>query len=258
MSATEELSFLQSDRLGVSRVAGQVPCEQEVAIYVNWQELVSLMCTPLLVEELALGFLFNEGLIAGMDDVAVCRACGSERCVDVWLHRAVEFPLRRIVTSGCAGGTTFARELASGSPITSATRVTAAQIGQWMEQLFAAMPIFHDAGGSHASALVAADGTLVAAEDLGRHNSLDKVAGRCLREGIPLDGRVLLTTGRISSEMVRKAARMRTPILISRTSPTSLSVQLARAWNVTLVGYVRGRKLRVYTGEERVILPGGV
>ena len=81
----------------------------------------------------------------------------------------------------------------------------------------------------------------------------DKVAGACLRRGHTFDGRILLTSGRISSEMVQKAARMRAPIVISRTSPTSLSVQLAQAWGLTLIGYTRRDTFHVYAGAERVV-----
>ena len=91
------------------------------------------------------------------------------------------------------------------------------------------------------------------AEDVGRHNTLDKLFGRCLVEGIATEGRVLLTTGRISAEMLTKAMRMRAPIVVSRSSPTTLSVGLAEAWNITLVGYARRDSLNVYTGLPRVL-----
>jgi FdhD protein len=91
------------------------------------------------------------------------------------------------------------------------------------------------------------------ASDIGRHNTLDKIAGVCLQKGYREQDRVLLTSGRISSEMVSKVARMKVGIVVSRTSPTSLSVQLARSWGITLIGYTKRRSFRVYAGEERVI-----
>jgi FdhD protein len=94
---------------------------------------------------------------------------------------------------------------------------------------------------------------LLVTEDIGRHNTLDKLYGRCLRDGIPTEGRILLATGRISAEMLSKAARMQTPIVASRSSPTTLSLGLAEAWNMTLVGYVRRDSLNVYTGASRVL-----
>jgi FdhD protein len=90
------------------------------------------------------------------------------------------------------------------------------------------------------------------AEDVGRHNTIDRLAGRALRDGLDTEGMILLTSGRITSEMLAKAARMRIPVAISRTSPSSLSVELATAWNITLVGYARGTGFRVYAAPERI------
>jgi FdhD protein len=90
------------------------------------------------------------------------------------------------------------------------------------------------------------------AQDVGRHNTIDRLWGQALQQNIPTEGRILLASGRISSEMLNKAAKMGVPVVISRTSPTSLSIELGRAWNITLVGYARGNTFRVYTAPQRV------
>jgi FdhD protein len=89
---------------------------------------------------------------------------------------------------------------------------------------------------------------------VGRHNTLDKIQGQCLLEGVDTKDRILLTTGRLSAEMLNKAAKMQVPVLVSRTSPTDLAVELAKAWGITLIGYARGEQMQVYSGEERVEL----
>jgi len=93
---------------------------------------------------------------------------------------------------------------------------------------------------------------LLVAEDIGRHNSIDKLMGACMLKGTPTRDKGLLTTGRISSEMLRKGALMGCPVVASRTSPTSMAVELAQTWNITLVGYARHGKLRVYCTPERL------
>jgi FdhD protein len=234
-------------------VRGVVPVEELITLYVNGQPLVSLMCTPTRLEELALGFLFNEGLIEGMDDVAVLELCGGERCVDVWLEHDIETPQLRIVTSGCSGDTTFEDVSSARHRIESDLLVTPQQVTHLMQELSQVAALYRRAGGVHTAALAEGERLLCVAEDVGRHNALDKIAGHCLRQSQPMRDRVLLTTGRVSSEMVNKVARMAVPVVVSRTSPTSLSVQLARAWSIALIGYTRRRSFRVYAGAERIV-----
>jgi FdhD protein len=235
---------------------GVVPVEEMVTLYVHGRSLVSLMCTPTHLEELALGFLFNEGLIKGLDDVAVLELCGGGRCVDVWLEYDIEFPQLRVITSGCSGGTTFEDVSSAHRQVKSSLRITPQQVTHLMRAFLRKTALYRRAGGVHGAALAEVERLLCVAEDVGRHNALDKIAGMCLREGEPARDRVLLSTGRVSSEMVSKAARMGAPIVASQTSPTSLSVQLAQAWGITLVGYTRRRSFRAYAGAERIVTAG--
>jgi FdhD protein len=237
-------------------VRGVVPTEEAITLHVNAQSLVSLMCTPTQLEELALGFLFNEGLIEGLDEVAVLELCGGERCVDVWLRHDIEMPQLRIITSGCSGGTTFEDVVSAHHPVRSNAQITPQQVAHLMQELHHAAAVYKRAGGIHTGALAEGEKLVCMAEDVGRHNTLDKIAGTCLRRGQPMRDRVLLTTGRVSSEMASKAARMGVPIVISHTSPTSLSIQLAQVWGITLIGYTRRRSFRVYTNAERVVAAG--
>jgi FdhD protein len=205
------------------------------------------------LEELALGFVFNEGLIEELDEVAVLELCGDGRCVDIWLAHDIERPKLRVITSGCSGGTTFEDVTRAHYRVESDVRVTPQQITGLMQEFSRVTALYHRAGGVHGAALAEGEEVLCVAEDVGRHNALDKIAGACLRKGHSPKDRILLATGRISSEMVSKVARMGVPIVISRTSPTSLSIQLAQAWGITLIGYTRRRSFRVYAGAERVV-----
>lgn len=227
-------------------------------LHVNGHELTALMCSPCELDLLALGFLRSEGIIQDLADVRLLKVCPSETCVEVWLKRG-DFPgsaagmselaARAIRTSGCGGGITFADLSAAARPLASDLRVTPRQLGCLME----AMLRTQRRRGIHTSALAEGESLLAVAEDVGRHNTIDRLWGRCMVEGIATRDRILLCTGRISSEMLLKAARMGVPVVASRTTPTSLAVALAEAWNVTLVGYVRRESLNVYTAQERVV-----
>jgi FdhD protein len=121
-----------------------------------------------------------------------------------------------------------------------------------MKQLQSHMELYRAAGGVHASALADAGKLLVVSEDIGRHNTLDKIQGECLLRGLSTRDRLLLSTGRVSSEMILKAARMQVPIVVSRTSPTERAVRLARDLGITVIGYVRGGRFTVYSHPERL------
>jgi FdhD protein len=237
-------------------VRGVVPTEAVVTLNVNGKPLVRVMCTPTRLEDLAVGFLFNEGLIEGMGNVVVVELCDGAQGVDVWLDRDIEAPEVRAITSGCSGGTTFEDLRDSQHRVQSDLALTPGQVVALMEELAEAASLYRRAGGVHTSALAEPGETrrlAYIAEDVGRHNTLDKIAGICLREGHQPKDSVLLTSGRVSSEMVSKVAHIGVPVVVSRTSPTALSIELADAWGITLIGYTRRRSFRVYSGEDRVV-----
>jgi FdhD protein len=121
-----------------------------------------------------------------------------------------------------------------------------------MRQLNSAGQLYREVRGVHTSALTDGERLLLVAEDVGRHNTLDKLRGLALLQKLDTQDLILLSSGRISSEMLNKAARMGLPVIVSRTSPTSLSITMAQAWGITLVGYARHNRLYVYTGLERL------
>ncbi|NOZ06310.1 MAG: formate dehydrogenase accessory sulfurtransferase FdhD [Chloroflexi bacterium] len=249
-------TYLKTLGTTLQSASGEVIDEVPLSLYINGQEWVTLMCTPTGLKDLVLGFLVAEGVVRSLEDVKLLDITHRGQVADVWLNDGgVTLPQRRIVTSGCGGGVTFADLAVTREPIRSQKRVSLDQVFELMHQLNEAAILYRRSQGVHTSALSDGKRLLATAEDVGRHNTLDKLRGYALQQGIPTGDTILLTTGRISSEMLQKAADMGSSIVISRTSPTSLSLELARAWNVTLIGYVRGRRLRVYTGHERVAVP---
>ncbi len=237
-------------------VRGVIPAEAVVDLVVNGRALVNLMCTPTRLKDLALGFLFNEGLIDSLDEVAVIELCGHGQSVDVWLRHDIERPELRAITSGCSGGTTFGSAQEPSQRVESDLLIAPKTVTSLMEELSKASSLYRRAGGVHSAALAALgqeDPLICVAEDIGRHNTLDKITGAWLRAGRPTESLIVLTSGRVSSEMVSKVARLGAPVIVSRTSPTSLSKELAQAAGITLIGYTRRRSFRVYAGEERLV-----
>jgi FdhD protein len=228
--------------------------ETPVSLTVNGAVWLSFMCTPVYLEAMAVGFLYNEGVIDAMDDVADVRVCEHGDNVDVWLNHEAEQPTSWRRTSGCTGGVTAVDLLAR--PDVSfeedCFKVAPEAIGQLVEMLFESQELYRETGGVHTSALSDGKTVLLSAEDIGRHNTLDKIAGLCLMQDVWPKTRILITTGRISSEMLQKAARLQVPILISRTSPSSLSIEMAERYGITLIGYARRHRFNVYAHEQRV------
>jgi len=235
---------------GWGKTSSHLPSEMALAIYVNRQELVTILCTPAKLNFLVLGFLYAEGIISGLGDVANMRVCEEESLADVTLSNSeYELPTQQTLTSGCGGGATFKTQ---GQKVESDLVATPKEVLSLMKQLQDQMVLYRLCGGVHASALSDTKKLLVVAEDIGRHNTLDKIQGECLLRGLRTRDRLLLSTGRISSEMLLKAAKMQAPVVVSRHSLTGSAVSLAGDLGITLVGHACGSRLSVYSHPERL------
>lgn len=232
--------------------------ETPVSLTVNGQIWLTFMCTPTELEALAIGFLFNEGVIKSKDEIELVRVCPSNDNVDVWLKNPVEQPVQWRRTSGCTGGATAVLLDKIRPDLNNGLLITPVDVKELIRTLTNAQVLYREVGGVHTSILTNGEGVILSAEDVGRHNSLDKIAGRCLLENVQLVRKILVTTGRISSEMIQKAARIGAAVVISRTSATTLSVSLADKWGITLIGYARRDQFIVYTHAERVQQPNMV
>jgi len=252
-SGSRDVTYTRYEEGRSRPVSRPVAQEALITLFVNDQEWVSFLCTPRDLNQLVVGFLHSEEVISSPGDIALLRVCEvAEGEVHVQLLGPVKLPTRRVITSGCGGGATFADLAGQREPVTSGRRIAPPQVIKLMTHLCRQGEVHNHAGGVHTSALSDGESLLMVIEDVGRHNTLDKILGRCLLTGQQTANHILLTTGRVSTEMLNKAAHMRVPIVISRTSPTDLAVNLAREWKITLVGYVRGRSFNVYAEEWRI------
>lgn len=243
-------------------IDGSIIVETPVSLTLNGQVWTTFMCTPVHLEALMVGFLLNEGVIQSMDEVVDVRICEHGDNVDVWLTHEAPKPESWTRTSGCTGGVTAVASIERPQPVSSQQgasvsdefNLSPGQINHLVEMLFESQELYRETGGVHTSALSDGESVILSAEDIGRHNTLDKIAGLCLMGNIWPNRRVLITTGRISSEMLQKAVRMGAKVVASRTSPSSLSIELAEAWGITLIGYARRNRFNLYASPDRVLL----
>lgn len=230
--------------------------EFPVQLELNGERIVTLMCTPSALTELAVGWLYCEGLIDTLDDVQAVGGCDALNRMSVFTERqqpVTPSVWRRVITSGCGVGHAIdPAELALLPPVTSDFTLPLPRLEELMREVALGGAIKHAVGGVHSAALVDAGGILAHYEDVGRHNAVDKCIGRALLRGLDLRQTALLATGRISSEMAFKASRAGIPIVASLNSTTSLAVQLAQHAGVTIVAKAIGRKRMVYTRPDRI------
>lgn len=252
-SGTQVIQYRQYHAGKWGIVDSGIIVESEVSLTVNGEVWMAFMCTPTDLEALAVGFLYNEGLIDAVSEIANVRVCEHGDNVDIWTTRAVEKPKAWRRTSGCTGGVTAVEEVSTPPVNLNGFSIAPREINQLIGDLFESQDLYRKVGGVHTSALSDGKNILVTAEDIGRHNSIDKLAGICLLNQTEILDKILLTTGRISSEMLQKAARLGAAIVISRTSPSSLSIELAEKLGVTLIGYARRDRFSVYAHPERIL-----
>ena len=233
--------------------------ERRIELVLNDRPLLAMLALPHDVEALALGFLVSEGLWhdrGQLPEVWFDSSAGTVRCRGLFDEDAIESIHRRwTFGTGCGGGGT-ARDLsvlAQCRPVESRVTVRTSQMAKLGREFGRCGVLYRMTGGVHACAIADPDQLLLFAEDVGRHNAFDKVAGMALRQGIDLSDRIALTSGRLSAEIVGKAVAHRVPILASSSAPTAMGVQWSRRFGMTLVGFLRGKRMNVYTGYQRIV-----
>jgi FdhD protein len=231
--------------------------EFPLTIMLNGQELVTLLCSPTDLKYLALGFLFSEGLLKSKEDikrVVVDEGKGVAHVETKLTETAdTDAVFKRLITPGCGRGASFYSAADTGlEKIESKLTIAAAEIFELMKSFQHRSLIFRTTGGVHSAALCDKHGILIFSEDIGRHNAIDKIFGQCLDQNVSTSNCIILTSGRVSSEIIIKVARRQVPVLVSKSAPTSSGVKLAEELGITLVGFVRGARMNVYTHDQRV------
>lgn len=238
-----------------------VTIELPLTIIVNNKELTTLLCSPTDLKYLAIGFLASEGLIkdkAEIKKIIVDEKRGVARVEAVENKELAPDVFKRLITSGCGRGVSFysAADVQEQSKVKSQTTISNVEVFTLVREFQHRSQVFKTTGGVHSAALCDTKNILVFNEDIGRHNAIDKIFGECMLTDIPTDDRIIITSGRVSSEILLKVAKRNIPILISKSAPTNLGVRLANGLGVTLIGFVRGERMNVYASGWRVTTNG--
>ena len=245
-----EISFLQFSDGKWQPQTAQVPLEQSVTLIVNGKPWMEMLCTPAMIAELAVGFLYNEWLINSAEDVTRVHVCDTADFVEIDTASPINKPTSWMKTTGCGGGQTAQRQEPSDKPSLNKVNLSAETISRLLDEFLKTQHAQTTSRGVHCSAISDGEKILILADDVGRHNTLDKLMGFILLREPSLKPSIMLTTGRISSEMLQKSARMGVSVVISLTSPNTFTIQLAEDWGMTLIGYARGSRFNVYSHPE--------
>ena len=251
---TERIPVLRFTEEGKSNIEDIVVREFPLTIVLNNQELVTLLCSPANLEYLAVGFLLAQGLIEGKDDIKNIAVDNGRGIVEVAVEKPVDTNLRPVLAS--SGGRSAGFFSAEKVTAKAETKLSASQVFFLTEDFVQRSKVFETTGGVHSAALCDTKSILVFSEDIGRHNAIDKIFGECLLKDMATDNRLIITSGRVSSEILLKVAKRNIPILVSKSAPTDSGVRLANDLGVTLVGFVRGRRMNVYAHDWRIVADG--
>ncbi len=253
MEKSQELNFRRYANGEFVDASAPLPYEQAVTLIVNSKAWMEMICTPSLVAELAVGFLYNEHLIDSRAEITRLYVCDTADYVEVETLKEIKKPTTWVKTTGCAGGQTSQRLEFPIQPTLNETTLSADMLANLLRSFLEEQNRLSTSRGLHCSAISDGQVLLAVADDIGRHNTLDKLMGYALWHELAAKPAVLITTGRISSEMLQKAARMGMSIVVSLTSPNIFTVQLAEEWGMTLVGYARPERFNIYTHAERIL-----
>lgn len=245
----------------IEKAEDNIATEEPITIKLNEKEFATVVCTPEYIEDLVIGFLASEGVIrkfADIDDLWIQEKEGFVHVKTNYINPFYEkFHSKRYITSCCGksrqGFVFFNDAKISHHFNQDNVLLTYKDCFQLMEQMQNNSAVFKETGGVHNAALCTKDAVMLSRLDIGRHNALDKIYGYCLRHEISLQDKVIAFSGRISSEIITKVAKIGCEVVLSKSAPTELALELAEELGMTAVGFIRNNALNVYTRPERIV-----
>lgn len=260
MKSSHETLIIRTKGGSIEEAADQVAAEIGFTLNVNNKQVVTLLCTPAELDAMAIGFLLSEGILKDRESLVDLQVDEKTYTVSVTLTNLPDdidatFH-KKTITSGCGRGITFtdAAALKNLPPNKSLITISPEEIQNLLKEFRSISELFMKTGGVHSAALADKKRIHLFSEDIGRHNAVDKLIGKAFMASIPVNDKILLSSGRISGEIMTKVIRNRIPIMISRTAPTCMSITYAEDHGVTLVGFARGNRMNIYTHPQRIIL----
>ena len=240
---------IKADGTTFEKVLHEVVEEVPIALFVNGRHAMTAMMSPVQLEEFVTGYLYTEQIIKGVNEIESIRIEKNRISVITKNLFKVLGP-KKTILSGCGGSVSFidAEKLPK---ILSDFTITPKKIEESVKNALAS-DLHRTTGGIHVVALLTSDNLLYVSEDIGRHNAVDRVIGFGLRTGIDFSHTFIVSSGRISSEMVRKCLIANIPIIISRSATTTLSVEIAEKTGLTIIGFVRAGKMNIYSRPQRI------
>ncbi|MBI28454.1 MAG: formate dehydrogenase family accessory protein FdhD [Pelagibacteraceae bacterium] len=239
------------------RISAKVVQERPLTIYLNNQEIVTLMTINDYPEYLAIGYLLNQNMINPNERIRKVEYDKDIQTIVIRTNRKTNYEKllkKKITTSGCAQGTVFGDiyEEIEKTKIKSKTKIKKIWIYELSKQITLTPSLYLEAGAIHGCVLCKNNSPLIYMEDVGRHNAIDKIAGFIFKNKITTNDKIFYTTGRLTSEMIIKTVKMGIPILISRSGFTAWGVELAMKTNLTLIGRAKGKRFLVLSGHTRI------
>lgn len=237
-----------------------IATEYPITVKLNGKELLTIICSPQYIEDMVIGFLASERIIIDYQDIKEIRLDEDLGVVHIETSRV--FPYfeqlhnKRFITSCCGmsrQGFVFANDALTAKQMSDRNvSLKPDDCFSLMDNMNHAADLFQQTGGVHIAALCDTDGFSLTRMDIGRHNALDKIYGHCLRNEIPVKNKVIVFSGRISSEILLKVSKIGCEIVLSKSAPTELAIKLANELGITAVGFIRGNSFNVYSHPERI------
>jgi FdhD protein len=254
-------NVLKYDGHSLIQTEDEIVTEYPLTIMIDGEEFATIVCTPTDLEELVVGFLASEGMILFYhEDIKSLSIDEHAGFAYVELSRKPtinkDFYSKRFIGSCCGKSRQsfyFHNDVRTAKTSRSNLQITPKDCLRLMGEMQNSSQVFKQTGGVHNAALCDAKHMIISKTDIGRHNALDKVYGYCLMNNIPTKDKILAFSGRISSEILLKVAKIGAALILSKSAPTELGLRMAEELNITAVGFIRGEKMNVYTHPERIV-----